>query len=173
MADTTPPEALHADLTERLDWYKAKLERVRQGVNSPSTVAAAEHEVTFYERMVAALDDTVPRAWYDDTHRQARLERDALIRERDSYRRDAEAWRGYMAQQASVDNATPPRYATGGPTGEPPRRPRGDSPSYVLTQADARRLGVPLDAQVPRALRPDKTTALAEDRETDPTDDCD
>lgn len=85
-----------------------------------------------------------------------------LRAERDAYRSDAEAWRRHMALQASVDNATPPRHVTGGPTGEPPRRPRGGSPSYVFTRA-----------QVPRALRPDKTTALAEDREADPTDDCD
>lgn len=166
-----------------------------------------------------ALAETVPRAYYDRVianaearHRRAAQDLLEARAERDAYRSDAEAWRRHMAQHASVDNATPPKYLTGGHTGEPPRRPRGGSASYVLTQADARRLGVPLDAQVPRALplrfhhaaddpeplldtlkvgdtvevityqplgppQPltahDKTTALAEDREADPTDDCD
>jgi len=123
--------------------------------------------------------------------------------ERDACRSDAEAWRRHMAQQASVDNATPPRHATGGPVVTPRRYLDADNTGYVLTAADLDRLGLgvsqphnasPLAPDPPAViyLRPsgppqpipnsyaltqnlnhDKTTALAEDREADPTDDCD
>ena len=77
------------------------------------------------------------------------------VTQRRADRDDAEAWRRHMALQASVDNATPPRFATGG---------------IVLHHQ-------PFDAA--RAWADEhpapntKTTALAEDREADPTDDCD
>jgi len=180
MADRTTPDAPHADLIARLHMIDR-----RGGLGYEAHAIVTEAAAA-----LAALGDTVPREQYDakevqwqeasrllrartGTASTAERERDEARAERDTYRSDAEAWRRYMAQQASVDNATPPKYLTGGPTGNPPRRPRGSSPSHVLTRADAQCLGVPLDAQVPRALHPDKTPALAEDREADPTDDCD
>jgi len=120
----------------------------------------------------SALGDTVPRMQYDAKETQwreasrllrertgektaAERERDEARAERDAYRSDAEAWRRHMALQASVDNASPPRFATGGSV--PHHHP-----------FDAAR------AWAEMHTAPDtKTTALAEDREADTTDDCD
>ncbi|MBF4578941.1 hypothetical protein [Frigoribacterium sp. VKM Ac-2530] len=71
-----------------------------------------------------------------------------LTEERDTYRRDAESWRRYMASQAAIDNATPPRRPT------IPFTPTHDKLTHPRTPHT-------------------KTTALAEAREADPTDDCD
>ena len=88
----------------------------------------------------------------------------------------------------AVDNASRPwdstddaghehRYASGGPTGERPALIGLGSACYRLTAADIARMGIDVDLvhDKLRYAQPltDKTPALAEGGEVDPTDDCD